>query len=376
MSLLEVGDHMKDIRRFLLLIALAIIPTYAFGASSPAAIDIGVLLCLSGNCSDWGSAASKGIQLAASELNEGGGVLGRPITLHIEDTRESISGAQAVTAFSKLTAVDGMKLIIGPSWSPGALAIAPLARELKDVLVITPSASAEEFSRAGANLFNMRPAERYMTEDLARCLYRKGMRRAAVLTSTQAAESTQGRFFRDAFQAAGGTIVRYVETNPAQPDVRTEVTQVVSSRPDAVFLMAYNQMIEVANILHSLGYSGQIAAISIDDARVLAAGGALEGFVVARALPPSRDFTERFSREFDEPPGLSADNGYDSMLALAKAITAAGSTDASFVARKLKEVRFKGAGGEISFDENRGVQQKSGLYRVVDGELRELNREQ
>lgn len=94
---------------------------------SKGVLDVGVLLCLTGNCADWGSAALKGAELATKELNASGGVLGHELKLHVEDTRESISGAQAVSAFQKLTALDKFHFIIGPSWSPGALAIAPLA---------------------------------------------------------------------------------------------------------------------------------------------------------------------------------------------------------------------------------------------------------
>ena len=126
------------------------------------------MLCQTGNCSDWGRSALKGARLAVENINaEGGGVLARKINLVIEDTDESISGAKAVTAFHSLRRKN-LQFIIGPSWSPGALAILPLVSKLQDTIVITPSASAKEFSRAFPFIFNMRPPEDVATKALAK----------------------------------------------------------------------------------------------------------------------------------------------------------------------------------------------------------------
>ena len=281
---------------------------------------IGMLLCLSGNCADWGTAALKGAQLAVKEVNEAGGVLGQQLELIVEDTREAVSGAQAVSAFEKLTSVNSVKLLIGPSWSPGALAIAPLVTRRKDLLAISPSASAEEFNKAGSNLFNMRPTERLATEKLAEFATMKGWKRAAVLTSSQAAEMTQGEIFRDSFVKGGGTIVKYIETDPNLSDVRAETLKIVSSKPEVVFLMAYNQMLTAAKDLRQLGFKGPLLLISVDETRIEAAHGLLEGAIVARTLPPSIVFAQKFKQEYHANPGLSAENGYDAVIALSKGI--------------------------------------------------------
>jgi len=352
-----------------LVLSLALAPD---AQATEQSLDIGVLVCLTGNCSDWGTAALRGVELAASELNKEGGLLGRPVRLLIEDTQESISGARAVSAFRKLTTIDRVEFIIGPSWAPGALAIAPLAARNDQLVLITPSASAEEFSRAGKNIFNMRPSERLASEALADYALSLGIKRGAVLTSSQAAESAQGEIFRDAFSRSGGSIVSYIETNPELSDVRTEVAQIVASKPDVILLMSYNQMDNAAQNLSALGFNGLVLAISLDDTRVAAARGALEGVIVARALSPSADFIRRFKEKFNEAPGLSAENGYDSLVAFAKAITAAGTTDTQQVQKFLKDIQFSGAAGQVAFDESRAVQRSPAFYRVVNGKLEAL----
>lgn len=358
--------------RYLALVILVLVLPVRGNCQPPESVEIGALLCLTGNCADWGTAALRGVQLAVHEINDQGGLLGKQVKLRTEDTRESISGAHAVAAFKKLTEIDKVHFLIGPSWSPGGLAIAPLAGRARNLILITPSVSAEEFSRSGPNLFNIRPIERNVTEALAHDLYARGNRRAAILGSSQPAESAQGGFFRDAFTRAGGTIVNHIETNPELLDVRTEITHLIASKPDVVFLIAYNQMLNAVKLLRSLNYTGTVATISIDDARVASAGGLLEELIVARALPPSEEFSTRFMAEFKEAPGLSAENGYDATKALARAISEAGSFETNEVVKKLARLRFSGAGGEIAFNENRAVRQLPGLYRVKSGKLEEL----
>lgn len=334
-----------------------------------APLSVGALLCLTGNCSDWGTAALHGAKLAIDEVNAKGGVLGRPLELKVEDTQESIGGARAVNAFQKLSNIDGLKFLIGPSWSPGALSIAPLAARRKDILLITPSASAEEFSRAGSNLFNLRPAERQATEALATLAIAKGWRRLAVLGSSQPAESTQGRIFKEAAIGRGATVTSYIETNPELHDVRTEALQTIASKPDAIFLIAYNQMLNAITNLRTQGFKGPVLTISIDDARIAAASQLLEGMYVAQALPPTSEFTERFQGKFGEAPGLSAENGYDSIIALARAIEGAKSFDPPVVSDVLAKLRFEGAAGPVEFSADRAIIQPPGLFQVSGGKL-------
>lgn len=336
-------------------------------------LNIGMLLCLSSNCADWGDSALKGAQLASKEINTQGGVLGRKIVLTVEDTRESVSGAQAVSGFQKLTTINNLKFIIGPSWSPGALSIAPIAAKRDDILIITPSASAEEFSKTGKNIFNMRPTERLATNELAKFSLKRGWKKGAVLTSTQPAESVLGNIFKDTFIKLGGSITRYIETDPTAPDIRAETLQVVSSKPDVIFLMAYNQMESALKSLRGMGYSGSIAMISLDEARIIEAKGLLEGIIVANNLPPTSEFVTRFKSEYHQPPGLSAENGYDSILALTKAIVIANSDNPRDIAKTLAEIKFIGASGSVQFNEDRRVIQPPALYRIIGKKLVSVN---
>jgi branched-chain amino acid transport system substrate-binding protein len=342
-------------------IFLALLFWASVGEGEP--LKVGAMLCQSGACADWGGAALKGAIFASEELNKRGGVLGRPVELVVEDSQDSISGARAVSALQSLLQRN-ITFLIGPSWAPGALAVAPIVARRRDLLIITPSASAPEFSRSSAFAFNMRPAEEASTLALVRFCIESGKRKVAILSSQQAAENRHGRLFKAEFEKLGGRVPLILEPQPSASDLRTEALQIAASFPDAVFLISYNQMESAARELAALGFKGARLTVSIDDARAKAAGGALEGVIVASAGEPAPWFKRRFAARFKEEPGLSAENGYDSLMALAHAMEAAGSFSPRAVRDALAGEAFEGAIGPVRFDENRQIQ-KAPFIRVV-----------
>jgi branched-chain amino acid transport system substrate-binding protein len=335
---------------------------------------IGVMLCQTGNCADWGSAALKGAQLAKEQLNASGGVLSKRIDFVVEDSAESVSGARAVTAFQSLLAKN-LQFYIGPSWSPAALAIAPIAAKRTNILVVTPSASAREFSRSASHLFNMRPPEELATRSLARYAFNQGKKRAAIFSSQQAAESVQGRIFEDEFKKLGGEITIRIEAIPTQSELKGEALKIVQTAPDAIFLMNYNQMDVGIKELSTLGYKGMRLAISLDDARVASARALFEGMIIGRAAEPTQEFQSTFAKRFGEQPGLSAEGGYDAVITLAQAIRDVGSFDVQQVRDKLQHGNFSGAIGNFTFDGNREIAQAPVLFVVRDGELELLSKQ-
>ena len=86
---------------------------------------IGVMESLTGPGETYGTVAVRAKQMAADEINAAGGIDGRMLELIVEDSK---CGAQdAISAYKKLTSVDGMKIILGTSCSGAMLGVAPLA---------------------------------------------------------------------------------------------------------------------------------------------------------------------------------------------------------------------------------------------------------
>lgn len=346
-----------------LLIVLSVFGSRAVQASDT--IKIGVLACLSGGCAEWGVATKNGLLIAQDEINSKGGVLGRRIELVFEDTDEATSATKAVTALKKLLSHGDIKLFIGPTWTPAALAIVPVAGSMHDVLMISPSVGVAEFNESSPNLFNTMMHSESATKKLAQLARSTGWKRAGVFSSEQPWESLQAKVFKEEFTRLGGEVVAFVEPNPDAKDLRTEALKVSASKPDGVFLANLNQSAIAARQLRTLKYSGQFFCALLDQTRVDEADGALEGAISAQSPEANASFTTAYNQRFGGASDAAADTAHDALVALAKAITAAGVTDSKFVQKALLDVTFDGASGRIAFDTLGGVIREPRLVMVT-----------
>ena len=87
---------------------------------------IGVMESLTGAGETYGTVASQSKQMALYEINAAGGIDGRMLEFVVEDSK--CSAQDAITAYNKLTYVDGIKIILGTSCSGAMLGVAPPRR--------------------------------------------------------------------------------------------------------------------------------------------------------------------------------------------------------------------------------------------------------
>src|SRR5262245_19343382 len=83
-------------------------------------IKVGVYLAMTGGQASFGQSSNKGITLAVEEINAGGGVLGRPMEVVLEDDRSQ--AAEANTASLKLIQQDKVVALLGEVASSSSLA--------------------------------------------------------------------------------------------------------------------------------------------------------------------------------------------------------------------------------------------------------------
>ena len=339
------------------------------GAQDKTPITIGVLASLSGEWGSLGDMTRKGLTLAEEEINASNSqVLGRPIKLSFQDTDEAISATKVISSYRFMRA-EGIQLFIGPSGSPGALALGKIAAKDK-ALLITPSVGIRDFHEAGDNLFNIHGDWESVSAKLAKLAYSKGLRRLAVFSSQHPFEIRQGVAFSKAFQELGGSVVSHQQPNADSQDVKSECLRILKSKPDGVFFSNYNNIGNSTKQLRDLGFKGvQIAAL-LDSSRLPSADGALDGTLYAQiSSGPGEWFVAAFKQRFGELPNYTADTAYDALKALAQAIRDSGTTDPDRVAKYLIKIRVDGASGEISFDDKGGVSRSPSLWKVVGEKL-------
>ncbi len=118
-------------------VILAKIKTKPTMFSSGQPIKVGVVVALSGYASNWGEGELRALHIAIDDYKD---KIKLPIQLIVEDTKSN--GIGTVNATSKLTDVDHVQVIFGPTWGDSFQGGHPITDKAK-VTEITPSAALE-----------------------------------------------------------------------------------------------------------------------------------------------------------------------------------------------------------------------------------------
>jgi len=337
---------------------------------SPESLHIGVLACLTGPCADVGTNSVRGLQLAQKRINDGGGIAGRQVEFVVEDTAEGESPRSAVPAFRRLLANQDIRFVIGPTWSIGGMALAPLMKSRQDMLFLTPSVGIADFNRTAKNIFNLWPHDAQSSQILARYAVNEGMKKASVLNAQNDWSMAQARIFIAEFEANGGKVLAHDEPLSGQSDLRTEITRALAKQPDVVFLSHFNHLGSAAKQLRLLGFRGVILLPQLDKERLDSADGALEGAIFAGHPPADAVFAQEYSTDYGLAPGLSSDKAYDALFVLKYAIEdATNPTEIDSIIEALLRTNYHGVSGDITFDSDGGVQRKPLIHKVEDNQI-------
>lgn len=116
-------------------------------------IKIGIILPLTGDAGNYGKSLQEGVITADSLLCDS---LGFEVHIIYEDSKAEPK--QAVTAMEKLISADKVSAVIGDMFTSTTLAIAPIA-EKHDILLLSPTGSANEISKDKKQVFRIYPSE-------------------------------------------------------------------------------------------------------------------------------------------------------------------------------------------------------------------------
>ena len=218
---------------------------------------IGVMESLTGPGETYGTVANQAKQLAVEEINAAGGIDGRMIELVVEDSK---CGAQdAITAYNKLTDVDGVKIILGTSCSGAMLGAAPLAEE-DGVILFSGLATSPDIANAGDYIFRTSLNDAQLGIDTGNVLWADGIRSIATITeSTDYAEGVR-RTSVAQFEKRGGSVVAEERYASDVTDFRTQLTKLLNANPDAIHLAAQSEFTggTIVKQARELGYDGPI----------------------------------------------------------------------------------------------------------------------
>ena len=218
---------------------------------------IGVMESVTGPGETYGNVAVQAKQMAVDEINAAGGINGRMLEIIVED--EKCNAQDSITAYRKLTDVDGVKIILGTSCSGAMLGAAPLAEE-DGVILFSGLATNPDIANAGDYIFRTSLNDAQVGVDTGNVLWADGVRRLATITeATDYAEGVR-RTTVEQFEMLGGEVVAEERYASDVIDFRSQLTKMIGESPDGIHIAAQSEQSggTIVKQIRELGFDGPL----------------------------------------------------------------------------------------------------------------------
>jgi branched-chain amino acid transport system substrate-binding protein len=364
-----------------LLVALAVVGGGCAPGATPTPtepIRIGVVGPMTGDAADYGHWLERGTFLAAREINEAGGVDGRPIELVFFDDR--CDAYEAAMAGHRIVADETIFAVIGHVCSSCTFATQPAYEDAK-LTHITPSSTNPEICARG-----FKYQFRTITHDglqgplMARhAIETLGLKKVAIIYGAEDYATGLFESTEPVIPEQGGELVAVESFTPGDKDFSAQLTKIAEADPEA--LLYFGHYAEGALV------TKQRIAAGMEDVAVIQPGGsqqpgflelageAAEGaFILVfydpfSPTPENQKFLTAYQDFFaGETPSEQAAYGYEVVYVLKEAIEK-GATKEN-LPDILRTIEYTGPTGVTRFDENGDVAGKPQAVLIVEnGEM-------
>jgi branched-chain amino acid transport system substrate-binding protein len=344
---------------FMVILGLAI---SANAAEKP--ILVGFPMYLSGPGAVFGKPCAVGAEMLVKEVNDAGGVLGRPIKLLVRDVKGSPEEATRVA--KEMILKDNVEFLVGGLTSSQGLALSEVSKQ-EEILYIAPiSKVAAMCEPPRLHKYVFRSATNSKTEG----------RSGAVLAGAKGWNriATIGPDYSYGHSVTGAFIPWVKKLNPkveivhqawpklGEKDYTPFINVILASKPEAVFSTLWGgHFITFAKQARDYGFFEKFAFVSAGEAGCLeaikGAGDDMPLGIISNAYDTfyypdtawHKDWVARLSAYTGEKyPTSWAGTGYDAMKFLTEAIKKAGKTDTDAVIQALEGLVIDSSAGKLT----------------------------
>jgi branched-chain amino acid transport system substrate-binding protein len=351
-------------------------PSEDSNSANHSTIKIGYFGDLTGPTFNFGQSAINGVLMAASEVNQNGGINGRQIDVVIEDDKGSPEEAARLTA--KLIDQDKVVAIIAGGTSGNSRAAAPKA-QASHIPFISPSSTDPAVTQVGNYIFRACFVDSFQGEVMARfAVSSLKAQKAAILYDFN---SPYGRgltqYFELSFQKLGGRIVSEQSYTQGDSDFKGQLSTIKGAEPDVIYIPGYyGDVTLIAKQARQIGLTQPLLGADGWDAPELwqLGGDALNGayitthYSVDDPSPAIQSFVESYKQRYGNLlPDAHAALAYDAARLLFDALTRIGSTDPDKLREALAQTKnFPGVTGLISMDADRNAVKPAVVLKLQD----------
>ena len=338
--------------------------------------------------------------LAASHVNEQGGLLGGD-TYRLVQGDSQCDPKAAVDAGAKLVNVEQAVAVIGPNCSGATNGMAQSVTIPAGVVMLSDTATAPSISELDDNdlVFRVAPSDAYQGRSLAEHAWEQGYRKLAVTYANDDYNSGLAGVFAASFTELGGTITGNEAHEPNKASYRAELATLAAGEPEGLALFAYfggSGITILRNSLENALFGKFLGADGMMDNSVIEQIGAdnLRGNILLSQPSSDTEDTsyQAFAAAFENAGAPFVAHAYDISFLAALAIEKAGAADRGLISAALRDVanapgmvirpgewakakeaiaagediNYEGASGAIEFDENGDVAGTYSLNGVGD----------
>ena len=339
-------------------------------------IKIGYFGDLTGPTFNFGQSAINGVLMAASEVNQAGGINGRQIDVVIEDDKGSPEEAARLT--TKLIDQDKVVAIIAGGTSGNSRAAAPKA-QASHIPLISPSSTDPAVTQTGNYIFRACFVDTFQGEVMADFAVKtlKAQKAAILFDFNSPYSKGLTDYFKLSFARLGGSIVNEQTYTQGDADFKGQLSTIRSAEPDVIYIPGYyGDVALIAKQARMIGMRQPLLGGDGWDAPELwqLGGDALNGayisthYSVDDPSPAIQTFVDLYKQRYGNLlPDAHAALAYDAARLLFDAIARTESTAGDKLREALAQTKnFNGVTGVISMDADRNAVKPAVVLKLQD----------
>lgn len=329
----------------------------AASSSAPAAaqgdgtLTIGTLLPSTGSLAFLGPPEFAGVKLAVKEINEAGGVLGKPV-VQIDTDSGDTSTNIASQSVDKLLQQKA-DAIIGAASSSVSLSVIDKITGA-GVVQFSPANTSDQFTTYNDKglYFRTAPPDVLQGRVLGDLIVADGSDTVAILALQDAYGTGLADNTQKAVEASGGQVVEKVIYDPKAAEFSADVAKIKAANPKAIALIGFDETKKIVPELVKQGLTTDKVKLYFVDGNLANYGTGNDGFPKgtlkgAKGTLPGAAAPEDFQKRMKEvDPSLKdfsyGPESYDAANLIALAAVAANSDAGPDIAAKLREVSTGG----------------------------------
>ncbi|MDE0685989.1 MAG: ABC transporter substrate-binding protein [Candidatus Poribacteria bacterium] len=328
---------------------------------------------------------AQGAELARTQINARGGVLGKQIEFIVRDnqgTRFVPDAAESVRIAKTLIEQDGVSAILGPIFSNNSIAVGPVVQQLQRPII--PGSAGDHVTAAGDFVFLVAPTTSAHGAVMAQFAIEPSELSATTAATIRQTESAYTESLTEAFEEnfreLGGKIVASEVYQVGDNIFDEQLTNIKAAAPDVLYIAGIIPDIHfVMAQAREIGIQATfLGPGSWDEAQklfsTLTDNAPLDGVYFTAdfspEVPSAEHFVQAYTALFMTPPDSAAASGYDAMSLLATAIEKTQTLNPAAVRDALSNItNHKGATFIFHYNANRHPIKSVVINTIRDGQI-------